>query len=313
MILVTGASGFIGAAVCSELRSRGYTVRAAFRSESAAAADVSGESIVVGDLDSSTDWTSALEGIDCVVHCAARVHEMRDALSDSLASYRSANVDGVRRLAEQAAIARVRRLLLLSTIKVNGEETAPGAPFLFSDTPAPQGPYGISKLEAEQALWSVVAKTGLEGVVIRSPLVYGPGAKGNIARFLKLVRLGVPLPLGSVQNRRSLVGLSNLVDFLICCLDHPAAAGQTLLVSDDEDVSTADLLRIMASSLGRSIWLLPTPVVFLRLAGFVLGKQAEVDRVIGSLQVDTNYSQDLLNWRPSFTLAEGIRHMVRPF
>ena len=190
--------------------------------------------------------------------------------------------------------------------------TALEAPFLFSDAPALEDPYGVCKWEAEQALGAVAANTSLE-VVVRPPLVYGPGAKGNLARLLKLVRSGVPLPLplGAVHNQRSLIGLDNLVDLLIRCVDHPAAAGQTLLVSDGEDVSTPDLLRHMAAGLGRRARLLPVPVPLLRLAGRALGKQAEVDRLVGSLQIDSSYTRELLDWAPQASVAEGIRRMVQ--
>ena len=188
--------------------------------------------------------------------------------------------------------------------------SALGAPFLFSDAPAPEDPYGVSKWEAEQALWAVAANTGLEVVVVRPPLVYGPGAKGNLARLLKLVRSGVPLPLGAVHNQRSLIVLDNLVDLLIRCVDHPAAAGQTLLVSDGEDVSTPDMLRQMAAGLGRRARLLPVPVSLLRLVGRALGKQAEMDRLVGSLQIDSRHARELLDWTPPVSLAEGIRRMV---
>jgi nucleoside-diphosphate-sugar epimerase len=221
------------------------------------------------------------------------------------------NVDGSRRLAEQAAAAGVRRLVYLSSIKVNGEQTVLRAPFLCSDTPAPQDAYGVSKWEAEQALWEVSAKTGLEVVVVRPPLVYGPGVKGNLARLLKLVRLGLPLPFSAVQNKRSLIGLDDLVDLLIRCVDHPAAAGQTFLVSDGEDLSTPDLLRHMAAAMNRSPRLFPVPVSLVRLAGSALGKRAEIDRLVGSLQIDSSHTRQVLGWIPPVSVEEGIRRMVQ--
>ena len=169
----------------------------------------------------------------------------------------------------------------------------------------------MSKWEAEQALWDVSVKTGLEVVVVRPPLVYGPGAKGNLARLLKLVRSGLPLPLGAVQNKRSLIGLDNLVDLIIRCADHPAAAGQTFLVSDGEDLSTPDLLRHMAEAMGRSARLLPVPVPLLRLAGSALGKRAEIDRLVGSLQIDSSHTRRVLGWTPPVSVQEGIRRMVQ--
>ena len=277
------------------------------------------QNVVVGDIGSDTDWSAALTGVDCVIHCAARAHVTNETEADALAAYRAVNVEGTRRLAEQAAAAGVRRLVFLSSVKVDGESTD-GLPGPFrSGSPrgyAPrddgklQDPYGISKREAEDALWEISTKTGLEVVVIRPPLVYGPGAKGNLARLLKLVRSGVPLPLGAVQNKRSLIGLDNLVDLLIRCVDHPAAAGQTFLVSDGEDLSTPDLLRHMAAAMGRSARLFPVPVSLLRLAGSALGKRAEIDRLVGSLQIDSSHTRQVLGWAPPVSVQEGIRRMV---
>lgn len=269
------------------------------------------ESVAVGNLNASTDWSSALVGVDCVIHCAARAHLMCDTEGDALAAYRAANVDGSRRLAEQAATAGARRLVYLSSIKVNGEQTALGAPFLFSDKPAPEDAYGISKWEAEQALWDVSTKTGLEVVVVRPPLVYGPGVKGNLARLLRLVRSGLPLPLDALQNKRSLIGLDNLVDLLIRCVDHPVAAGRTFLVSDGEDLSTPELLSHMAAAMGRSARLFPVQVLLLRLAGSVLGRRAEIDRLVGSLQIDSSHTRQVLGWTPPVSVEEGIRRMVQ--
>ncbi|MDC0883282.1 NAD-dependent epimerase/dehydratase family protein [Litorivicinus sp.] len=311
VVAVTGASGFVGAALCGELNARGFAVRGTVRSLHSSFSAPGVKPVEVGHLDAATDWSSALAGVDYVIHCAARAHVMHETEADALAAYRSVNVDGSRRLAEQAAAAGVRRLVCLSSIKVNGEQTALGAPFLFSDSPAPEDSYGVSKWEAEQVLWAVAANTGLEVVVVRPPLVYGLGAKGNLERLLKLVRPGLPLPLGMVLNQRSLIGLDNLVDLLICCVEHPAAAGQTLLVSDGEDVSTPDLLRHMAAGFGRSVCLLPVPLPLLRLAGRALGKQAEVDRLVGSLQIDSRHTRELLNWSPPVSVAEGIQRMVQ--
>jgi len=313
VIAVTGAAGFVGAALCGELYSRGFAVRSVVRSLHSAEPASGVEQIAVSNLDAATDWSSALGGVDCVIHCAARAHVMHETEADALAAYRSVNVDGSRRLAEQAAAAGVRRLVYLSSIKVNGESTD-GLPRPFgarNDEVNPEDSYGVSKWEAEQALWAVAASTCLEVVVVRPPLVYGPSVKGNLARLLKLVRLGVPLPFGAVQNQRSLIGLDNLVDLLIRCVDHPAAAGQTLLVSDGEDISTPDLLRYMANALGRSARLLPVSVALLRLVGRALGKQAEIDRLVGSLKIDSRYTRELLDWNPPVSVAEGIRRLVQ--
>ncbi len=232
---------------------------------------------------------------------------MRETASDALQAYRVVNVAGTRNLAEQAAALGVKRLVYLSSIKVNGERTEGESRFARNDEPLPEDPYGISKWEAEQALWDVSARTGLEVVVVRPPLVYGPGVKGNFWRLLRLVASGVPLPLGAVCNRRSLVGLDNLVDLLTRCVDHPAAAGQTFLVSDNHDLSTPALICRLARALGKSPRLLPVPPSMLRLAGSITGKAAEVERLIGSLQVDITHTREVLNWIPPMSVDEGLR------
>jgi nucleoside-diphosphate-sugar epimerase len=313
LVVVTGASGFVGSYLSTSLAAAGFRVRAAVRAGTPAELpDCSGvERAILGDISPRTGWSSVLTNVDCVVHCAARAHVMHETAGHALAAYRAVNVDGLRQLAEQAAAAGVRRLVYLSSIKVNGEQTALGAPFLRSDTPAPQDVYAVSKWEAEQALWEVSAKTGLEVVVARPPLVYGSGVKGNLARLLKLVRLSLPLPLGALQNKRSLIGLDNLVDILIRCIDYPAAAGQTFLLSDGEDLSTPDLIRHMAVAMNRSARLFPVPVSLLRLAGGVCGKRAEIDRLVGSLQIDISHTRRVLGWTPPVSVQEGIRRMVQ--
>jgi nucleoside-diphosphate-sugar epimerase len=319
MILVTGSRGFVGAGLVSSLLARGHRVRGAVRSiEPSGPSGSHTHPVVVSDLSAFTDWSAALTGADCVIHCAARTHVMNETEADALAAYRSVNVQGTRRLAEQAALAGVRRLVFLSSVKVNGA-TTDGLPRPFGvrddeesyDEIAPEDPYGISKWEAELSLREISAKTGLEVVIVRPPLVYGPGVKGNLARLLKLVRNRVPLPLGGVQNKRSLIGLDNLVELLILCADHPAAAGKTFLVSDGEDLSTPELLRHMAVSIGRPALLFPVPVSLLRLAGSALGKRAEIDRLVGSLQIDSSHTRRVLGWAPPMSAREGIRKMVQ--
>ena len=252
-----------------------------------------------------------LSGVTCVLHCAARAHVTRETQGDPLATYRLMNTAATRRLASLAVQAGAKRFLFLSSIGVNGVFTSASQRFNRCDEPNPLEGYAISKWEAEQALWEISAKSGLEVVVVRPPLVYGPGVKGNLARLLKLARLGLPLPLGAVQNKRSLVGLDNLVDLLIRCVDHPAAAGQTFLVSDGEDLSTPDLLRHMAAAMGRSARLFPVPVSLLRLAGSALGKRGEIDRLVGSLQIDSSHTRQVLGWTPPVSVEEGIRRMVQ--
>jgi nucleoside-diphosphate-sugar epimerase len=310
-VLVTGASGFVGQALCSSLLAQGHVVSAAVRSLGSIPSADGVNVIAVGDLGAQTDWLAALAGVDCIIHCAARAHVMHETEADALAAYRAANVAGTQRLAEQAAALGVRRLVFLSSIKVNGERTALGAPFLFSDAPAPEDPYGVSKWEAEQALWAVSAQTGLEVVVVRPPLVYGPGVKGNLPRLLRWVARGVPLPLGAVHNQRSLVGLSNLVDLLLRCARHPAAAGQTFLASDGHDLSTPQLIRLMAEGMNRSARLLPVPVALLKAGGSLLGKRGEIERLVGSLQVDAGHTQAQLGWTPPVSVEDGVQEMAR--
>ena len=310
-VLVTGASGFIGGAVGAALFAQGHSVRAALRSVNSIPPGERLDMVAVGDLGPQTDWSAALAGVDCVVHCAAQTHVMHQTDVNAKEEYREVNVAGTRRLAEQAAALNVRRLVFLSSIKVNGEQTALDAPFLFSDTPAPEDSYGASKLEAEHALWAVSDKTGLELSVIRPPLVYGPGVKGNLLRLLRWVASGVPLPLGAVHNQRSLVSLSNLVDLLLHCTEHPAAAGQTFLVSDGQDLSTAQLIRLMAEGMSKPPRLLPVPVTLLRAGASLLGKGDELDRLTGSLLVNIEHTRETLTWTPPFSVEQGVREMAR--
>jgi nucleoside-diphosphate-sugar epimerase len=309
VIVVTGGNGFIGRRLCAELAARGRPVRAAVRE----LREPHPQAFPVGDIHADTDWEAALAGAEAVVHCAARVHVMQDSAADPLTAFRAVNLEGTRRLAEVAAEVGVRRLVFLSSIKVNGEATAPGSPFRASDSPRPSDAYAVSKWEAEQALHGIAARTGLEVVVVRPPLVYGPGVRANFERLMRLVARGAPIPLGSVDNRRSMVALDNLVDLLIHCVDHPAAAAQTFLVSDRRDLSTPEWIRMLAAAMGRPARLLPVPPALLRLGGRLTGRGAEVERLIDSLQLDIEPTCETLDWSPPVSVEEGLSRTVAAF
>lgn len=305
-VLVTGASGLLGRALCASLVGicgvRGVVRRAA------EVGLIDGVQFVPGDLSADFDWSDALEGIDLVVHCAARVHVMNDHSADPLAEFRKVNVDGTLRLAKQAADAGVRRFIFLSSIKVNGEFTLPGKPFIADQLPAPADPYAVSKYEAEKGLRALSHEAQMEVVIIRPPLVYGPQVKANFLSMMHWLWRGVPLPLGKVtENRRSLVFLDNLVDLIITCIDHPAAANQTFLVSDGEDLSTAALLYRMAAALGRPVWLIPVPVSLIMLGSRLIGRSEIAQRLCGSLQVDISKVKETLGWSPPFGVDEGLK------
>lgn len=306
--LVTGASGFVGKPLCAELFRLGHVVRAAVRS---VGADLEGvESLPVGAIDGAADWFGTLKNIDTVVHLAARVHVMSDRAAEPLTAFRRVNVEGTLNLARQAASAGVRRFVFISSVKVNGEVTPTGCKFSEADVPAPQDAYGQSKHEAERGLRQLAADTGMELVIIRPPLVYGPGVKANFAALTRAVQRGWPLPLGAVQNRRSLVALDNLVDFIVTCATHPRAANQTFFVSDGQDLSTTELVRGLARAAGVSARLLPVPVWALRAAAALLGKGDAVQRLCSNLQLDIAKARDVLGWRAPVSVDEGLRRTV---
>ena len=310
-ILLTGASGFVGSSLGSELCTHGQSVRAAVRSGKVffENSDVA----IVGEINGETDWSAALAAVDVVIHLAARVHVMNDTSADPLEAFRTVNVAGTVNLARQAVAAGVKRLVYVSSIKVNGEATHGGQRFSELDVPDPQDPYGVSKCEAELALRYLAAETGLEIVIIRPPLVYGEGVKGNFAQMLKILAKGVPLPLGAVNNRRSMVYVENLVDFLVLCATHPAAAGETFLVSDGEDISTPDLLRRLAGAMGHPARLIPVPVVLLQAGAALFGKRDMAQRLCGSLQVDISKARTLLGWTPPVSMDEGLRRTAQGY
>jgi len=312
MILVTGANGFVGSALLRRLTldypatSLVGTVRGSTQSF-----PIGVKTIKIGDLLPTTEWLEALQGVSAVVHCAARVHVMKDKSTDPMAEFRCINVDGTLNLARQAAAAGVKRLVFLSSIKVNGESTELGFPFTACKPPAPKEPYGVSKLEAEKSLIKISIETGMEVVIIRSPLVYGPGAKANFDLMVRILIRGVPLPLAAVTyNRRSLVGLDNLVDLIVTCIIHPKAANQTFLVSDGEDLSTADLIRRIGAALGRPANLFYVPNALLKLGAVLINKLAVYQRLCSSLQLDITKTRQLLDWSPPLFVDEGLRRAV---
>lgn len=307
-ILVTGANGFVGSALCAALTARGTRLRRAVRSRPADAAP-DDETVAVGSLGPSTDWSAALAGIQVVVHLAARVHVMQDTAQDPLAEFRLVNTEATRRLAEAAQAAGVRRLIYVSSIKVNGEATT--RPFTELDTPDLSEPYAISKWEAEQLLLQRHQPGSFEVTIVRPPLVYGPGVGANFLQLIKLVDLGIPLPFGATGNLRSMVALANLCDLLITCIDHPAASGEVFLVSDGTDLSTTELVRRLAHHLQRRPLLLPVPRPAVELPARLLGKEALVLRLWGSLQVDTRKARTLLGWSPVLGVDEALERVVR--
>lgn len=309
-ILVTGANGFIGSHLCTRLQAAGWNVRGTVRSLKSTFHFGEGVvPIVVGPLWPDTNWSQALDGIDTVIHLAARVHVMNDQADDPLNEFRRVNALGTEKVAREAAKAGVRRLVYISTIKVNGEEAS--EPYTTDSPARPSAPYAISKWEAEQSLQRVASETGLEVVVVRPTLVYGPGVKANFLNFMNVIQRGIPLPFASVSNRRSMIYIGNLVDALATCAVHPSASGKTYLVSDGEDISTPELIQRMNQLLGSSTHLFPFPPVLLRLAGSIVNKSAEIDRLLGSLTVDSSKFRNELGWEPPFTLNDGLRETAK--
>ncbi len=307
-VLVTGASGFVGRRLVPGLEAAGFEVVAAVRR-----AEPGGRRVyAVGDIDAVTQWREALTDVDAVVHLAALVDDGYQSRGKPLAVFRRVNVAGTLNLARQAAAAGVRRFVFVSSVKVNGETSMPGRPFREDDMPAPQGAYAISKWEAEQGLRSLAAETGIEVVILRPPLIYGPGVKGNFARMIQWIARGVPLPFGAVRhNRRTLLALDNLVDFIGTCLVHPAAANQVFMVGDGQDLSTAELLHRLGRAMGKTVRLIPVPLRVLEGAAILSGKRAVMQRLCGSLQVSISKAQRVLGWTPPVSVDEGLRRTVQ--
>lgn len=310
-VLVTGANGFVGRALCTEVLKRGMVVRGVVRRSCELPAGV--ERHVVNGFDECSNLSLALTGVTVVIHAAARVHVLQDGSENPLAEFRKVNVLGTLQLAKQAAAAGVRRFLFISSIGVNGNETC-ARPFSVMDEPKPQSDYALSKYEAEEGLRALATQTGMEVVIIRPPLVYGPGAPGNFGSLLRWLNRRVPLPLGAATaNRRSFVALDNLVDLILTCMDHPAAANQTFLISDGEDLSTADLLRRLGQAIGRPALLFSLPTALLWAGARLLGKTEMAHQLLGSLQVNIDHTRRTLGWTPPVAVDEGLRRVAMGF
>lgn len=305
-VLVTGSNGFVGTALCAELKRRNVPHVRAVRNKAAK------EDVAVGSLNSGSDWSVALQGCDVVIHLAARVHMMQDRGGDLLNEYRLINVDATLNLARQALSKGVKRFVFVSSIKVNGEQTSV-LRFSAHDRAAPSDPYGISKHEAELALTALASSSGMELVIVRPPLVYGPGVRANFLRLEQLVRWNLPLPFGRIDNRRSMVSVGNLVNFLLLCACHPGAAGNTFLISDDHDLSIVELITLMARAMGRKPRLFPVPERLLRVGAKALGKSSAIDRLLGSLQVDITPAKSRLGWTPVESVEDAITRTTAHF
>jgi nucleoside-diphosphate-sugar epimerase len=311
-IFVTGASGFIGNPLCKTLSNSNFFVRGSIRSDDLFLTNNQIEYVSVGNINHQTYWKDILNGIDCIIHCAGRAHRMNENRNSN--EYYLMNTESTKNLAEQAAEAGVKRLIFLSSIKVNGEFTnkiGSKHKFFFNDIPNAKDVYAKSKLEAEKILFEISSRLGLEVVVIRLPLTYGNNVKGNLARLIKIIRQNFPLPLSMIENQRSMIGVDNLIDLLICCIDHPKANGKIFLASDGKDLSTSDLIKLIASSMGRKANLFPLPIFILKFLGLIFKRREEINRLIGSLRIDNSYTKETLNWTPPISVEEGIRRMVQ--
>ena len=310
-ILITGATGFVGRALFENLKfKKKYSIHLSTRANQEQLFE--GEKAFnIGEIDANTNWKDALDGVDCIVHCAARAHMTEKKQTDSLNAYRTINVDGTRNLAKQAVSIGIKRFIFLSSIKVNGEGTIASKSFKYNDISQPEDAYGISKWETEKALLEISKQTGLEVVIIRPPLVYGEGVKGNFFRLLDIVYKQIPLPFASVNNLKSMVAVDNLVDLIICCIDHPKASGKTFLVSDGEDLSTSDLIIKLSKFMDKSPRLFQVPQLIIQLIGRLVGKSLEVKRLLGSLRVDNSYTREILGWSPALSLDEELKKVVK--
>jgi nucleoside-diphosphate-sugar epimerase len=310
-ILVTGANGFVGLPLSEYLTAAGHQVVGAVRSrDSLSVVNSHIQLKAIGNIDDITDWQDYLGSVECVIHLANRAHVMDEQSSNSLALYRNVNTAGTLHLARQAAAVGVKRFIFISSIKVNGDSTLPSQAFTHKDQHIPVDPYGLSKYEAELGLKLIAEQTGLEVVVIRPPLIYGPGVKANFLKMMQWVEKGIPLPLGAIQNQRSMLGLDNLINFIELCLTHPDATGQTFVVSDDHDVSTTKLLKEIAAAMHRPSRLLSIPQCFIEKLLILLGQRHISERLCGSLQLDISLAKTRLSWKPPHTFKDQLNKTV---
>lgn len=306
--MVTGAGGFVGQYLCSILEEAGIELVPVFRRRGQVSEKVFQQAVVCKTIDGTADWTNELLNVEVVIHLAAKVHVMHSDEAGDLVSFREINVEGTKNLANQAANSGVNRFIYLSSIKVNGEQTD-DQPFVAGQAPDPEDSYAISKMEAEEALRLIQKTTKMEVVIIRPPLVYGPGVKGNLLALVNLIKKGIPLPLGTVDNRRDLVSIYNLCDLIRVCILHPTAPDDTLLVSDNEPISTTEMIRFIAKGLNQNVRLFPVPIWALKYVAGLFGKKEEVEKLTGNLQIDMSPTQRVFGWKPPFTVAESFQKM----
>ncbi|THB73273.1 MAG: NAD-dependent epimerase/dehydratase family protein [Gammaproteobacteria bacterium] len=311
-ILVTGADGFVGSSLCKYLSSKGLTVRGALWKQTEKSISCH-ETEVIGNIDGDTNWKKALENIDIIVHCAARVHVMKDSSDDPLNEFRKTNVDGTLNLASQAAAEGIKKIIFISSIKVNGEFTHKEKPFRHDDSPAPVDPYGISKLEAEECLKKISKTSDLNYTIIRPTLIYGPGVKANFLNMMKWLYKGMPLPFGKINNMRSLLALDNLTDFIYCCAINSKSDNKTFLISDDNDLSTTELMKKTSALLNKRSKLLPIPEKVIQCLAKIVGKEDFAQRLLGSLQVDISFAKETLNWTPVISFDEALEQTTKDF
>ncbi len=311
-LLVTGATGFIGSALINELIKHNFDLVASTRNTTPHLPQQV-KQFNAGELLPTTDWSVALQNVDIIIHTAARVHVMRDKYHDPLTKFQNVNTLGTLNLAQQAAITGVSRFVFISSIKVNGEITSHNRLFSPADNFIPTDPYALSKFEAEIGLLKLAKRTNMDVVIIRPPLVYGPKVKGNFSSLTKWIQRNIPLPFGTIHNQRSLVALDNLVDFIICCTNHPKAANEIFLISDDSDISTTELLLKIATTFNKKALLIPIPASYLTLLAKLTGMKRMSDRILGSLQIDNSKAKDLLNWSPITTIDEQLKKMAETY